>query len=134
MLGNVLEFLKSNSDYEFVYRTEILGDTRVKNLELTNVTLKEILDIVLRQNGFDYEIVDKVVAIRKLAMTQQKKEIKISGKVTDERKQPMPGVTVMVKGLTVGTATDKNGNYVLRLPEMKELILIYSFVGMASMM
>ncbi len=132
MLGNVLEFLKSNSDYEFVYRTEILGDTRVKNLELTNVTLKEILDIVLRQNGFDYEIVDKVVAIRKLAMTQQKKEIKISGKVTDERKQPMPGVTVMVKGLTVGTATDKNGNYVLRLPEMKELILIYSFVGMEA--
>ena len=132
MLGNVLEFLKSNSDYEFVYRTEILGDTRVKNLELTNVTLKEILDIVLRQNGFDYEIVDKVVAIRKLVMTQQKKEIKISGKVTDERKQPMPGVTVMVKGLTVGTATDKNGNYVLRLPEMKELILIYSFVGMEA--
>ena len=132
MLGNVLEFLKNNSDYEFVYRTEILGDTKVKNLELTNVTLKEILDIVLRQNGFDYEIVDKVVAIRKLAVTQQRKEIKISGKVTDEQKQPMPGVTVMVKGLTVGTATDKNGNYVLRLPEMKELILIYSFVGMES--
>lgn len=132
MLGNVLEFLKNNSDYEFVYRTEILGDTKVKNLELTNVTLKEILDIVLRQNGFDYEIVDKVVAIRKLAVTQQKKEIKISGKVTDERNQPMPGVTVMVKGLTVGTATDKNGNYVLRLPEMKELILIYSFVGMEA--
>lgn len=38
----------------------------------------------------------------------------------------------MVKGLTVGTATDKNGNYVLRLPEMKELILIYSFVGMEA--
>lgn len=41
MLGNVLEFLKNNSDYEFVYRTEILGDTKVKKPGMTNVTLKE---------------------------------------------------------------------------------------------
>jgi tonB-linked outer membrane protein, susC/ragA family len=132
MLENVLEYLKKNTDYEFVYRKEILGNTKVKNVELKDVTLREVLDQVLRRNGFDYEIVDQVIVIRKLPTIQQKKEIKIAGQVTDEQKHPMPGVTVRVKGLTIGTATDRNGKYVLRLPEVKDLTLIFSFIGMES--
>ena len=133
MLENVLEYLKANTDYEFVYRRESLGDFRVKNVELKDVTLKQILDQVLCQNGFDYEIVDKIVIIRKLVIPQQKKEIKITGQVTDEKKQPMPGVTVVVKGLTIGTATDADGKYVLKLPEMKDLAILFSFIGMETM-
>lgn len=95
--------------------------------------MKQILDQVLCQNGFGYEIVDKIVIVRKLVMSQQKKEIKITGQVTDEKKQPMPGVTVVVKGLTIGTATDADGRYVLKLPEVKDLAILFSFVGMETM-
>ena len=133
MLENVLEYLKANTDYEFVYRRESLGNSKVKNVELKDVTLKQILDQVLCQNGFDYEIVDKIVIVRKLVMSRQKKEIKITGQVTDEKKQPMPGVTVVVKGLTIGTATDADGRYVLKLPEVKDLAILFSFVGMETM-
>ena len=133
MLENVLEYLKANTDYEFVYRRESLGNSKVKNVELKDVTLKQILDQVLCQNGFGYEIVDKIVIVRKLVMSQQKKEIKITGQVTDEKKQPMPGVTVVVKGLTIGTATDADGRYVLKLPEVKDLAILFSFVVMESM-
>ena len=133
MLENVLEYLKANTDYEFVYRRESLGNSKVKNVELKDVTLKQILDQVLCQNGFGYEIVDKIVIVRKLVMSQQKKEIKITGQVTDEKKQPMPGVTVVVKGLTIGTATDADGRYVLKLPEVKDLAILFSFVGMETM-
>ena len=75
MLENVLEYLKTNTDYEFVYRRESLGNLKVKNVELKDVTLKQVLDQVLRQNGFDYEIVDKIVIVRKIALNQQKKKI-----------------------------------------------------------
>ena len=85
MLENVLEYLKANTDYEFVYRRESLGNLKVKSVELKDATLKQVLDQVLRQNGFDYEIVDKIVIVRKLALNQQKKEIKITGRVTDEK-------------------------------------------------
>ena len=133
MLENVLEYLKTNTDYEFVYRRESLGDLKVKNVELKDATLKQVLDQVLRQNGFDYEIVDRIVIIRKLVMSQQKKEIKIMGLVTDEKKQPIPGVTIVVKGLTIGTATDADGKYVLKLPAVKDLAILFSFVGMETM-
>ena len=62
----------ANTDYEFVYRRESLGDCKVQSMELKDVTLKQILDQVLRQNGFDYEIVDRIVIVRKLAHPEQK--------------------------------------------------------------
>ena len=96
MLEDVLEYLKANTDYEFVYRRESLGDFKVKSVELKDATLKQVLDQVLCQNGLGYEIVDKIVIIRKLAVSQQKKEIKITGKVTDLKKLPIPGATVLV--------------------------------------
>ena len=82
-----------------------------------------------------FEINEHLVVLRREDVKnsmQQRKYIRIVGNVTDLRKQPMPGVTIMVKGLTVGTATDMNGKYTLSLPEMKNLILVYSFVGMES--
>ncbi|HZH71709.1 MAG TPA: SusC/RagA family TonB-linked outer membrane protein, partial [Mariniphaga sp.] len=53
----------------------------------------------------------------------------VSGRVTDSGGQPLPGVTVMVKGTTQGTVTDNDGDYNLsNLPA--DATLIFSFVGM----
>ncbi|HZH71689.1 MAG TPA: SusC/RagA family TonB-linked outer membrane protein, partial [Mariniphaga sp.] len=55
----------------------------------------------------------------------------ISGVVTDGSGQPLPGVTVVVKGSTIGTVTDANGNYSLEISPQAEA-LIFSFVGMRT--
>jgi len=49
----------------------------------------------------------------------------------EEDKEPLPGVSIMVKGTTIGTVSDMNGNYSLTLPPNAET-LIYSFVGMQT--
>lgn len=59
----------------------------------------------------------------------QQKEIK--GKVTDASGQPLPGVTVKVKGSNIGTVTDVNGNYSLSNIANNNT-LIFSFVGMET--
>ncbi|MDO6438999.1 TonB-dependent receptor [Cyclobacterium sp. 1_MG-2023] len=53
--------------------------------------------------------------------------ITISGTVTDENGQPIPGVTVSVPGSSIGTATDIDGKYSLSLPEASTLV--FSFIG-----
>ncbi len=56
----------------------------------------------------------------------------VSGTVTDASdKLPIPGATVVVKGTTVGTVTDIDGNYTISIPEGEET-LVYSFVGYAT--
>ncbi|WP_461040642.1 SusC/RagA family TonB-linked outer membrane protein [Spirosoma harenae] len=52
----------------------------------------------------------------------------ISGKVTDENDQPMPGVSIVVKGSTIGTATRADGTFSLNVKE-GSATLVFSFMG-----
>lgn len=84
-----------------------------------------------------YKIVDRTIVIRNLNETVQKKDdVKgktITGRVTDVRKEPLPGVSVLVKGTTLGVVTDVNGKFKISLPvEQKNIFLIFSFIGMKS--
>jgi TonB-linked SusC/RagA family outer membrane protein len=55
----------------------------------------------------------------------------IQGNVTDETGAPLPGVTVVVKGTTLGTITDVDGNYTLEVPSDAD-ILSFSYIGMST--
>jgi len=54
----------------------------------------------------------------------------VSGVVLDEQGRAIPGATVLVKGTTIGTATDKDGRYSLTLPSNAQN-LVFSFIGFA---
>src|SRR5688572_30829702 len=55
----------------------------------------------------------------------------ISGKITDaETGEPLPGVSILVKGKTQGTSSDSNGAYKLSLAQSEDpLFLLFSFIG-----
>ena len=55
----------------------------------------------------------------------------ITGTVTDEGGQALPGVSIVVKGTTKGTNTDANGTYRISVPD-RTAVLVFSFVGYAS--
>ena len=54
----------------------------------------------------------------------------ISGKVSDDNGDPIPGVNVLIKGSTSGTVTDAFGNYSINAAS--DDILVFSFVGYIS--
>ena len=64
-----------------------------------------------------------------IAAEQQKKEI--SGTVSDSQGLPLPGVTVIVKGTTIGIVTNADGQFKLSVPADAKT-LIFSFIGMQS--
>ncbi|UOQ70167.1 carboxypeptidase-like regulatory domain-containing protein [Hymenobacter cellulosilyticus] len=53
----------------------------------------------------------------------------ISGRVADKNGQPLPGVTVLVKGTSTGTATDNEGRFQLTLADPAQAVLVISFIG-----
>ncbi|WP_139925148.1 VWA domain-containing protein [Hymenobacter sp. DG01] len=55
----------------------------------------------------------------------------VQGQVTDETGQPLPGTTVLVKGTSVGTSTDHEGRYQLRVPGSSKT-LVFSAIGFVS--
>jgi TonB-dependent starch-binding outer membrane protein SusC len=56
---------------------------------------------------------------------------RIAGTVTDEKGNPIPGVTILVKGTTNGSITDSSGKYVINNVTQKAS-LIFSFVGIST--
>ncbi|MDE5612913.1 MAG: carboxypeptidase-like regulatory domain-containing protein, partial [Odoribacter sp.] len=89
------------------------------------------MDRLLSDKGLSYSIDQNNVVIRKKQAPQVRESLKVTGKVTDEKGQPLPGVTIVIKGTSVGTATDLDGQYAMVVPGNGEnTVLVYSFVGM----
>ena len=57
----------------------------------------------------------------------------VSGKVTDPLGEPLPGVTIMIDGTSIGTTSDFNGDYVINIPDdLERPVLVYSFIGFTT--
>lgn len=83
------------------------------------MTMKKVYKNLMKASVF------LVFLISTIAVTAQERNI--SGTVKDEGGNPMPGVNVIVKGTTTGTATDGDGKYTLSTPS--NATLVYTFVG-----
>lgn len=134
-LVDVLNEIEKQSDYYFYYNLN-LDNYMVGPISAKDKGIKEVLNMMLNELGLTHEVVDRYVVIKKIEIgigetlvntSQQQKTI--SGKVTDNKGVNIPGVAIIVKGTTIGTITDGEGNYILsKVPE--DAVLQYSFVGM----
>lgn len=57
----------------------------------------------------------------------------IKGRVVDELREPLPGASVRIKGTTVGTVTDIDGHFRLKVPTDGKVTVVVSFLGLKTM-
>lgn len=127
--------LRKQTNLDFLYDYNAVKSLSV-DLKATDKELTQLLDEMLPELGLEYYIEDKIVVIRtkveKTAYPQNVREHLVQGQVTDEAGRPVPGVTVILKGSTIGTATDNEGRYRLPLATVKGSVLVFTFVGMET--
>nr|WP_320022842.1 TonB-dependent receptor [uncultured Draconibacterium sp.] len=137
-LQDLFKNIKEQSEFTFVYNVNDIEKLDNLSCSFSATTVEGILNECLEGTNMSYEVRDKVIIIVPTESTAKEKEIRdepipqkkqIQGTVTDETGEPVPGVSVVVKGTTVGTITDINGNYLLEVDNDAE-ILQFSFVGM----
>lgn len=131
-LKDVLWEIERQTTFVFMYSQDDLDKVGYINIEAKKMTVGEVLGKCLKGTGLTYVVQDKVIVLKPENKEKKKKEIRIVGRVTDEGKVPLPGVTITVKGTSLGTATNAGGYYSLTLPEVKNITLLFSFVGMLS--
>ncbi|MEI7526951.1 MAG: TonB-dependent receptor, partial [Mariniphaga sp.] len=86
---------------------------------------------IFEGRNVEVTVIDRKIVLAPAFMGAQQPGKKISGKVTDSSGATLPGVSVVVKGSTIGVITDGNGNFSLsNIPE--NAILQFSFVGMKA--
>lgn len=68
-----------------------------------------------------------------IPITAQEQQLKtVKGQVVDMEGTPVPATTVILKGTTIGTTTDMNGNFQLQVPVLGQQTLVFSFIGMKT--
>ena len=124
----VIAELKRQTQLEFFYSFDEVNAKRTVSLSVKNEKIDDVLRKLLG-DGFEWEYNGNMVIIKPAAPQEQvKKSIRLKGFVRDVKKQPIPGVTVMVEGLTIGTVTDARGWFAMNLP-MVTGTLEFSFIG-----
>ena len=131
-IKSVLIAIENQTDFYFIYEANSVDVNRKVTVSAENETIQQILDNLFTNTDISYKIDDRRIALTRIALSgvvQQQKTV--SGKVTDSNGQPLPGVTVVVKGTTQGTITASEGNYSLtNVPG--NATLVFSFVGMKA--
>lgn len=129
-LRDVFDVLKKQTNLDFFFSNREVNMNAKVTMRAEREDLYEVLGRILG-NGYRFEMMKGMVVISPVEVTQQNVEtVVVKGRVVDEEGNPLVGVTVQVKGTTIGTATDMGGLYQLRFPVGSQIVLLYSFVGM----
>ena len=128
-LVDVLNDIEDNSEFFFLYNEKLVDPERKVSISVKDKKIDEILNVLFFNTDVKYSIVDRKIVLAPEFLDSEQGKITVSGKVTDTGGQPLPGVSVVVKGTTQGTVTNADGEYSLsNIPA--ETILQFSFVGM----
>ncbi|MEL7585880.1 MAG: TonB-dependent receptor [Prolixibacteraceae bacterium] len=140
-LKDVIKNIQNQTEFIFFYNPSDIQGIEVVNVELKKASLEETIDRCLKDTGLEYEIKHNAVILKRslkqssprgsIVPVEEPVKKKLTGVVTGNDGAPIPGTTVMVKGMTIGTVTDVNGAFQLLVSEDAK-ILVFSFVGMKT--
>ena len=135
LIEDIIKEVEVQSGYVVVYNNTLLKNMARVTVRLNNVNAKDALNEALKGSGLECKLVEDFLVISKKDGKDEEQKAtfrKIKGKVMDEKGLTLPGVTVLIKGTTLGVVTDIDGKFSLEVPKMDSTILVFSFVGMVS--
>lgn len=129
----VIEALKEvekQSKLSVGYNDSQLTDKPAINLNLKNIDLEKALSIILKGTGFTYGIKRNYINIIPQPKTGAVVIKQVTGRVVDEKNEPLIGVNIRVEGTDDGTVTDLEGKYVIKASIGS--ILSFTYIGYIS--
>src|SRR5690554_2918941 len=129
----LLDAIEGKSGFKFVYDKSVLGYDASFTLKEDKIRLYRLLQKVSNESDLRFKQVNNNINVRLIESIQIVSnivEVTVTGTVVDQNGNPIPGATVSVPGLGIGTATDIDGKYSITVPD--GATLVFSFVGFDS--
>ncbi len=122
----VLSTLEKESGYHFLFNSRLPDIHKVVDVDADNADISQILKIIFAGTSLQFKMLDnKLIVVSSADMNQ---DIVVKGVVTGENNEPLPGVSISIKGAKVGgTTTDASGAFSISVPENS--ILVFTSVG-----
>ncbi|MPR35244.1 TonB-dependent receptor [Salmonirosea aquatica] len=145
-LSQVLASLEKSAKVKFSYNSRTVDLRRPVTIKASNEPLADVLNRILTPLKINFLQVSNRIVLRNEVAENLKiltrvpalsipvnipLDFNVSGKVTDESGEGLPGVSVVVKGTQRGTTTNQEGLYTVAAPDGQGT-LVFSFVGYLS--
>ncbi len=138
-LEEILNAIESKTAFSFLYTENHLKNSSRIPLSKTKGTVAEFLLDVASKENLHFKQVNRTISVRsfekanateKVEIAASVADVEVSGTVTNEAGETLPGVAISVAGTTSGTITDINGRYRISVPE--GATLVFSYIGFAT--
>ncbi len=124
-VDQVFNLIKAQTDYTFIYRSDMFKDFPKIQLKKGLIKANKLLELSLTINNYDFNLLENNTIIIKKKLNQQ---TTITGKITDNSGDPLPNVTIRVKGTEKAASSDYDGLYNITV-DSSENILVFSSIG-----
>ncbi|MGQ8337524.1 TonB-dependent receptor [Sunxiuqinia sp. A32] len=130
---DVLNEIESSTNFYFLFNKDLVDVERVVSISADQKKINQVLSDLFKDTNVKFVVLDRqiVLTTNKDGAVQDAGQKQITGKVTDASGQALPGVAIQIKGTTIGTITDLDGNF--SLSEVSSTAtLVLSFIGMKT--
>ena len=134
-LQRVFEEIRKQTGYNFFYADEVLNSAKKVSLSVKKESVENVLNLCFSDQQLTYSISENTIVVKRKSIVAEPiapvvtepAATDVRGKITDDKGQPLAGVSVSIKGTTTGTTTDAGGNYSISVPD--GATLVFSYVG-----
>ena len=109
-MREVINEIQNQTGYNFIVSSELLKESVPLSVTFKNEPLRQALDVCFANQPFVYVINKKTIVVSRKPM-QANSVLRLTGKVTDEKEDPLPGAPVRVKTRKRSTITHAHGRY-----------------------
>lgn len=136
-IRKVLAEIERKTQVRFTYSSAMVDVARQVSVDVKDQQLSEVLEGIF-DSAITYEVRGNRIILKPGEATASEEKpgivaeryfaVEVSGKVTDENGEPLPGANILEKGTTNGTTSDVDGNFSLSVMG-ENSVLIFSFIG-----
>ena len=142
---DIIDAIEQQSEFIFFYKDQAIDLGREVSIDVKKAKIQKIMGLLLKGTSSDYLVDNRQVIIAKGKMAlfemkqavvekrtlQQAQQLEVTGTITDEYGQPLPGASVIEKGTNNGVQTDFDGNFSINVAN-ERATLIVSYIGFST--
>lgn len=132
-LRQVFSELKKQTGYNFFYTDDEVEAAGNVDADIRALPLSDALNALLKEKALTWSIVDRVVIIRKSVNSAPpaapEPPLEITGRVTNDKGEHLPGITVMIVGTKIGTVTNSSGMFSIQAAKAGAVTLSFTGIG-----
>lgn len=124
-IKEIIEILRSEWGYSFAYKTSEVNLDRNVSISVSDSKIDDVLEEIFKDQPVIFSVEGKLIyLVAKPMVRTQGKDIPLTGKVLDDKGNPVPGAYVLEKGTKNGTVTDSDGVFCFdKTPESGVLVV-----------